>query len=113
MNPGRMDQRVTFQEETLSADGGGGGAPSWADIGTVPTVWASVVPMRASETLDAAQLEGRAIYRLTVRNRSDITAGMRILWVTNGNLVLNIRALPDPGPRALYRTVEAEAGAPT
>lgn len=113
MQPGEMDQRVTIQAQTLAADGGGGGASSWADIGTVPTVWAGVEALSGREVTDAQQLEGRAMYRLTIRNRSDITAAMRVLWVSNGNLVLNIRELPDPGPRALYRSLVCEAGAPT
>lgn len=107
MPAGQMDQQLKFQSESRTADGGGGAAVTWADVATV---WARVVPASGREMVQADQVQATALYDVTIHNRSDITPGMRALWVTNGNRALNVRDMPDPGPRAIFRTFRAEEG---
>lgn len=112
-HPGRLTERVTFQEATLVDDSVGGFSTSWGSIDTTPTMWASVEPLTGREALHAGQLEARVTHRVTVRRRSDLTAQMRIRWDSNGNKILNIRAIEDPGPRAPYLWIQAELGVAT
>lgn len=110
MPTGALDQRIRIETETRAPDGGGGWTIS--GYGAVATVWASVKPLTAREALQAGQLEEAGTYRVSIRNRRDIdpTAAMRIVWVTNGDKVLNVRQAIDPGARAQYREFVAEAG---
>lgn len=109
MQSGDLDQRIRLEAETRTPDGGGGWTISWSEIATV---WARVLPISAREALRAGQLEAAGMYRVTIRNRRDISPGaaMRIVWVTNGDMVLNIRQAADPGARAQVRELVAESG---
>lgn len=109
-DPGKLDQRVTFQRLTQVADGLGGSTQSWADLFTC---WAQVEPMRGGERLMAEQLEDPRDYRVTVRRSGDsagVTAADRVSW--RGSL-LNVRFIADAGPRPLYLTFECERGVTT
>lgn len=107
MNPGVLDQQITFQAHGATDDGYGGQTDAWSDV---LTVRARVRPQRAQEGDQAGQLVATAAYEITFRHRASpaIDGDMRIKWVTNGDKLLNIRETPDPGPRAMYRTVVAE-----
>lgn len=104
MQPGQLDQRITIQQETRTADDYGGAVTAWP---TLATVWANVRPLAGRERADLAAVEAPATYRFTIRRRSDITAAMRIAW---DGQTYNIRFVSDPGPRSLYMALEAERG---
>ncbi len=101
---GTLDQRVTIQRETRTADTYGGAALAWVEVATV---WASVRPLSGRERADFGKVEAPANYRFTIRRRADVTDAMRITW--NG-ASYNIRFVSDPGPRSLYMAIEAERG---
>lgn len=107
MTPGQLDQRVTIQQESRVEDEGGGAVVTWVDVATV---WAEVKPLSGRERLHGQQLESRINYRVTIRRRSDITAAMRLVW---RGQAMQIRAIPDAGPRALYLTLDCESGVAT
>lgn len=96
---GKLRERVTFQQESRVADGGGGHALSWANIGTNPTVWARVKPISGREQIQAMQLAGILTHRVTVRHRTDITTSMKIVW---GSISLNIRSIINPDEKSKY-----------
>ena len=104
MNPGTLDQRVTIEQETRTADAYGGAAITWT---TMVTVWAGVKPLTGRERADMAAIEAPASYRFTLRRRADVTEAMRLGW--NGQ-TYNIRFIADPGSRGLYMTIDAERG---
>ena len=111
MNPGRMDQRVTFQSVTRATDNMGGAVETWANVPSIPTVWANVRPLpRSSETVGADRVEARGRYLVTIRHRSDIDESTRMVWKSE---VYNIRRIERTGGRTLYLTFEAERGAAT
>lgn len=103
---GGLDQRVTF-ERSGTIPGPGGDVAGWTPVATV---WAAVWPVSGRERLAAGREEGATLYRVKVRRRNGLDAGMRILW---RGLVLNVRAVPDPGPRAAFLVLDAEAGVAT
>lgn len=107
IQPGDLDQRVTIQAQARTDDGAGGAAVAWADIARV---WAKVQPLSGKERLEAQQLEAPVMYRVTIRNRADVTADMRILW---RGKAMNIRVIPEAGPRPIYLTLDCETGVAT
>lgn len=108
MRAGRMRERVTIQQETITPDGMKGGAKSWSAIATDPEVWAAIEPTRGGERLVAMQLQDSVSHDVTIRWRADVTAKHRLLW---GAVALNIRAvLPDPRRRHLTLYCEQGVG---
>lgn len=104
---GNLRHRITFQEESLITDAGGGQALSWANISTDPTVWAEIRPLRGSEALRAEQLEDKVTHKITVRARTDITAAMRI---TFGSRAFNIRSIRNLEERDKFTEIMVEEG---
>lgn len=112
-DPGRLDQRVTIQQESRATDDEGGAAVTWVDVATV---WASI---RAKAEAGGAEpnvgdrLQSATSFSVAIRRRSDVTASMRIVWVTNGSKVLNILSVNDEGPRAEFQFMNCELGVAT
>ncbi len=104
---GNLDERITFQEQSLSADGAGGQTKSWANLATTPTVWARVMPKSAGERFDDDRMDARGMYVFTVRNRSDLNEAMRIVW---RSVNYDIRGIFREGNRMQYMKIEAERG---
>lgn len=105
--PGTLTERVRIEQGTDTTDAGGGQVRVWS---TVATVWAEVRPQRGTEADREGQALAVTMYWVTLRRRSDLTADMRLVWTTNGDKVMNIRTLNEPGPRAMYQTLGAEIG---
>ena len=91
---GGLDQRASLQAKVLTPDGGGGYAESWQ---TFASVWVSVSPVGAGDAFGPDALESRVRHRLTLRPRSDLAAGQRVLV---GARSFKVHALLDEGPRA-------------
>ena len=78
MQIGDLRERVVIQQNTTTTDTQGGRASAW---GTLATVWAAVVPMRASEALVLREAMGsQGAYDVTMRYRTDVTPKMRLSW---------------------------------
>jgi len=108
MNPGKLDQRITFQYKSRTPDEGGGASIAWVNIPGVHTVWASVRALKGRERIGAGErVEAEAGYLFTIRNRSDISEKNIILW--NGRK-FNIRFVRDLSDRPLYMEIEADQG---
>lgn len=77
---GKLDQRVTLQRATTTANAYGEQVPSWADL---DTVWASQRRASARETLAAAELSASVSDVFEVR-RSSVIADLgpkdQLLW---------------------------------
>lgn len=108
---GTLRHRLVLQAENPAADGGGGqGADPWADPVTVATVWGRVEPVGGAERLRAMRLEGAVTHTVTIRHRTGVTAGMRILF---GVRLLNIRAAIDVNERGRVLKLLCEEGVAT
>lgn len=106
--PGRLTERITFQRRTTSSDGGGGVTEGLANIATVPTVWAHVMPIRGTEETDSDRVNARGRFLFTIRNRDDIDETMTIVW---RSVTYNIRHVHRESPIEHYLKIEAERGA--
>lgn len=104
---GRLSERITLQTLGRTDDGMGGAVEAWANISSVPTVWAAVRPARAGETFTADRLESHGMYEFTVRHRSDINESMSISWRGSD---YRIRSVQRVEGRSMYLKIWAERG---
>lgn len=85
----RLRERITIEQPNYESDGQGGQDLTWS---TLAAVYAEVVPMSSYTTarnLSDAVYQ-TAGYRVTIRNRDDVTGNMRLQWKTR---TLKISAL--------------------
>lgn len=104
---GDLDQRITFQRFAGTPDGIGGMVQAWADVPTVPTVWAKVTPRLGSEGMEEGRTNATAMATFTVRYRADISETDRILWRGEP---WNIRRVLRVSGRAQWIDIDAERG---
>jgi len=104
---GKLDQRVTLQRSTGTADGIGGTTQTWANITTAPTVWAKVTPRIGREAMENGRMNASAIATFTIRYRDDITELDRLQWRGEA---WNIRRIMRVSQRGLYLDIDAERG---
>ena len=76
MSIGKLNRRVSIQEETRVADGAGGFTRTWA---TIATVWGKLTPKSGSEALIALQQTNTQLFSLKIRYRTGITTAKRVL----------------------------------
>ena len=74
MTPGGLDQRITIQRVTLTADDMGGSSEVWADLSTV---WASMTSPGGSESYQEMRETGLANYKAVVRWQGDASGQPR------------------------------------
>lgn len=114
MDAGKFDQRIAIDREDRVSDGGGGASVTWTEV---TKVWAAVWPVGAREQVVADQLHGASLYRVRIRNAPSgwptISESYRLRWVTNGDMVLNVRGGLDGGHRQGHRELIVEAGVAT
>jgi len=97
-----LDQRASLEARTLTPDGGGGYSESWQAFALV---WVKVAPAGATDALSADALQSRARHRITLRRRTDVTAGQRLVI---GGRTFRIHAVLDEGPREPLITLLCE-----
>lgn len=107
MQPGHLDQRITLQRLTRTADGFGGLTDAWADYPTNARVWAYVRAKAGRESMDEGRMTASFTVLFTIYNRNDIDPRDRIVWQ---GVNYNIRGLRQEGGRRLMLVIEAERG---
>lgn len=98
----QLNRRVTLEAQTLNPDGGGGYSGGWS---TVATVWAAIEPVTGSDVFGPDAGEARVKYRIAIRRRTDVFAGMR---ANDGGRLFVINSVLDEGPQSQYLTLLAE-----
>lgn len=104
---GELDQRITFSRLTRVPDGIGGVTEAWADLVSVPTVWAKVTPRIGRESMDQGRMNAAQMATFTIRYRDDLTELDRITW--RGE-IWNIRRILRKSQRGQFLDVDAERG---
>jgi|GEM_PF-896067 len=106
MNVGDLRERITIMRMgEREPDGGGGWMPPRPV--EVATVWARVNPISGRERVESRQVQNPALYRVTIRRRTDMTEADWIEW--NGAR-MNIRFLPRVSSKESFMTLDAEMG---
>lgn len=103
---GEMRERIRFVRNSRTARDDGG--YDVADA-TVATRWASVSPVQANEREAHGRMRGAVTYLIKCDPQAlALTVDDRIVWLTNGNVELNIREIRTPGARAMTLDIVAE-----
>lgn len=100
MNPGAMRERI----QLLRPDQSGSG---WQNVTWTPvdTVWARVAPLSGRERTEQQATVTKIDYRVTMRDRDDITEAWRIGW--NG-AQLKIIAITNPDEHEAYLEIDCQ-----
>lgn len=105
-----MNERLRLERAVDTPDGAGG----------FETSWQAVTPLRAAlrrvmgrERASAEQTQARTAYEVTLYNVRDLRPEDRLVWVSNGGVVLAITDAADPGPQPRFRTLYCESGGPS
>ncbi len=81
---GHLRHRITFEQPTITKDAAGGVVRGWA---AHVTVWAEVRQLTTREYYAAMQANSEAQGMISLRNRGDLSAKMRVKW---GSKILHI-----------------------
>lgn len=85
MRPGELDRRWTILERSVTPAGlSDSEAEAFTAVSTNPTVWGSWEPLKGTEKWAAEQHVERAVARVRMRYRSDLTAEHRLSEPTLG-----------------------------
>lgn len=95
MQTGRLRERLTIQQQSVTRDASGEQLIAWTEVATV---WGQVSPGASNERFlaSAGQRVAEVTHTARIRYRSGITPKMRILWETR---VLEIISVVDPDGR--------------
>lgn len=86
-----MRHRVVIQTPSYaSSTQSGAGVASFS---TLATVWAAVNPLSGSERLAAGAVSSQVAYEIEIRQRSDVTAGMRVQWTPYSGSAMTLEIL--------------------
>ncbi len=107
MQPGDMNEVITFERLTTTDNGGGGQVETWTAI--VPVSWAKVTPKSGSEQVRAMQVGTAQMFDIWLYSRRDITEADRI--TRSSGDVLRIRFIADETNSA-FMTILAEKVTP-
>ncbi len=83
--------RITLQTPARADDDIGGAALTYANAGSV---WAAIESTGGGADDAFGALRSRVSYRLSIRRRTDVRAGWRVLW---GARALRVDAVRDDG----------------
>ena len=95
---GNMRARITWQAATVSQDAAGEPIKTWANLASVPTVWANVQSRAAGERFISGgeQVQSAISHTVRIRYRTDLTVQMRGVW---GSKYLYVENIVDPDGR--------------
>jgi SPP1 family predicted phage head-tail adaptor len=107
-DPGALRDRITIEREVSTDMGGGGSEVGWSQLAQV---WAQILPVSGREQIQAAAVTASALYRITVRWRSDVNETHRVK-LADGT-ALNLRRVADPDGQRQWLELLAEKGVAT
>ena len=77
LNPGRLDTRCTFYEETAVSDGMGSWIYTWDEILLSPS-WCKFEPLKGMEQIEAGKVAAGHNAKITVRRCESITTAAKV-----------------------------------
>ena len=89
MEAGRLTERLVIEKLNESDDVDGEGEINWTYVGRV---WASVMPLRGVELLQAQQATNRVNYRVTIHYQSGIRPGHNRFRRVKDDTILTIES---------------------
>jgi SPP1 family predicted phage head-tail adaptor len=86
---GKMRYRMTLQQASRAADGGGGATVTWTPV---TDLWAALSPIGGGEGADADGLQSRVSHEIWIRYRAGTGPHMRFIL---GARIFDIRSVID------------------
>jgi SPP1 family predicted phage head-tail adaptor len=77
MRVGELNRRVTIQQRATGKDADGQPSETWQDL---LSCWAAIRPLGGRELLLAKSVQAESTHEVTMRYRTTVTAGMRIVY---------------------------------
>lgn len=102
---GALNKQLWLQEAVRLPDAGGGFTTSFENVSASPAVYASITPVSGAESLRAARVSARQVFRIIIRWRADVTTDMRLL---GGEKTYAILSAVDVNGRQNYLEIIAE-----
>lgn len=96
MQTGRLRERLTIQQQSVTRDASGEQLIAWTEVATV---WGQVTPGASNERFlaSAGQRVAEVTHTARIRYRAGITPKMRIVW--ESTRILEILSVVDPDGR--------------
>lgn len=101
-NPGLLQHRLTLEAPVETPDGAGGVIRTYE---SVATLWATLQPLSARESMEAAQRGMTVTHRIVLRFSADITSRHRF---RDGSRIFRIVSLRDRDGRKRFLDIAAE-----
>jgi SPP1 family predicted phage head-tail adaptor len=92
---GALRRRMTLEQQTRVADGGGGVTVTWT---TVTDLWAELIGLSGAEPFVADGLQGKVTHQITIRRRMDVAPAMRFRMGTRLFLIETVLGRDGPEP---------------
>jgi SPP1 family predicted phage head-tail adaptor len=106
IDPGLFRTELSLQQATVAGDGHGGHTESWAELAKV---LCRVEPLAARSAYQADQTIETVTHRITLRARTDLSAGMRFVSDTR---VFEVLTVHDPDETGRYVVCSAREQKP-
>lgn len=87
MEAGKLRNRITIQQRTLTPDSYGQSVESWTDFATV---WAEIRSISGRESLIAEAMQGITNYEVNIRYKAGVVQSMRIIYK---NHILDVQSV--------------------
>ncbi len=109
MNPGRLDQRLVFEERTTSKDELGGALTVWT---SVATVWARMQELSGRELFAAQAANSEVTHHITIRYQPVFANPLEVatMRISLGSRRFNIHTSSNIGERNEWIVVQASEG---
>lgn len=98
---GALNQRGILLQRVSQADGGGGYTECWQHVGAL---WLKLTLQSTGQDTGADGVQTKITYKVTIRRREDVTAGMRLQL---GGRLFDILAQEDCGEPTVTLICEA------
>ena len=92
IDPGQLKTRLAVQQPLKVADGQGGVSRTWT---TFATMWAQVVPVGSSASVEADAAGATQRYRITLRSQLSLTTRHRLVEGARVYRIIGIRERDD------------------
>ena len=99
-----LRHKVALEQKISTPDGMGGTATTWQQIATL---WAEIIPLRASETSTHSQVTATASKKFRMRYNTLVQPDMRLV---HDGVIFNIRSITNVEEKKHTLEITAESG---
>lgn len=102
---GNLRETITIERAAMARGEGGKTVRTWA--AWRPGLRAEVIPLVGNESLEAGVLQGKQVWRVTIRFLDGVTTADRVVWKGQ---TMQIRTAVDPDMKRQWTFMTCESG---